>query len=447
MHGFNVVDDGHHGIVQTVHRWDVPPYKTFESIGYNGSCEAHYQGFREMDLDSPGGAKVLFDWNGRKIGLNESTYLKYDRLPATMCQRGWDLLHVNAVDKCPDGDYLLSARHADALFKISHTTGDIVWRLGGVRSDFELQEGVKFSRQHHARCLKQTDTHTLVSLFDNAVGEHFQAPTSDASRGLILALDLQNMTASIVSQYQHPNGVRTDGRGSFQLLPNGNAFLNWATYSLISEHTPDGKVAMQAYVKSMKDTYRAFKHPWIGRPSNPPDVRSQLVWKEGNEIVTEIHMSWNGATEVDRWNVRGLDADGKELEIVSGLPRSGFETSIEYAGYASNVYADALDQDGNVLGTSRATLDDEHQHEAGHSSTVLSLAFGIIGGLVGVLISFAGLWLYRSVRRRHRAVKTEDKGRYGPVDQDEQSWELAEDEEEEAEDDKESEPLKPEVNR
>jgi hypothetical protein len=448
MHGFNVVDNGHHGLVQTVHHWDVPPNVTFASVGYNGTCDANYEGFREVDLDSPGGAKVLFDWNGRKISLNESTYLKYDGTREAMCRRGWDLLHVNAVDKFPDGDYLLSARHTDALYKICHTTGEIVWRLGGVMSDFELLEGVKFSRQHHARVLNQSDTHITLTVFDNAVGEHFQAPTSRLSRGLVISLDLTQKKASLIASYDHPQGIHTDGRGSFQILPSGNAFLNWATNCLISEHTPDGNVLMEASIMALRDTYRAFKHPWVGRPLDPPDVRSEVVWKDRGALVTQIHMSWNGATEVDRWNVKGLDADGADVDIVSDLPRSGFETSIEYNGYASNVYAEALDRGGKVLGTSVVTLGDDKTSNSGSSSRLPPISFGLVGGLLGALLSLAARWLYQRIHRRHDIRRQEEKGRYAPVvGRDEENWELAASISDEVRESDESEPLKPTMDR
>ena len=428
MHGFNLVDNGRHGIVQTVKHWDVPPPITFADIGYNGTCSANYEGFREMDLQSPGGAKVLFEWDGRKISLNESTYLKYDRQQSTMCYRGWDLLHVNAVDKCPDGDYLLSARHTDALYKISHKTGDIVWRLGGVKSDFNLTDDAKFSRQHHARCLKQTKKHTIISLFDNAVGEYWSPPTRKMSRGIILALDMKTMDATIVSQYQHPKRILTDGRGSFQILPNGNAFLNWAKYSQVSEHTSDGRVVLDARLRAKHDTYRAFKHPWTGRPAGPPEVHSEIVWGNHHKISTNVSMSWNGATEVAKWNVRGLDSDGEAIEIASDYPRNGFETGVQYQGYAANVYVQALDRHGKVLGTSllSKTGVPKGMETSGPISTAAAIAVGTIGTTVGVLLALAAFWAYRFVMHRRATSQQGEKGTYAAVVQDEEGWELAE---------------------
>lgn len=35
-----------------------------------------------------------------------------------MLNRALDITHVNAVDKFDDGDYLVSARHTDTIYKV-----------------------------------------------------------------------------------------------------------------------------------------------------------------------------------------------------------------------------------------------------------------------------------------------------------------------------------------
>jgi hypothetical protein len=420
MHGFHVVDGGRHAVVLTVRRWDVPPEITYESIQYNGTCEAHYQGFREVDLqDSSSGTTVLFDWDGHPISLNESTYTQRTTADV-MCRRGWDLLHINAVDKCPDGDYLISARHTDAIYKVSHRTGEIVWRLGGKFSDFQLGPQAKFSRQHDVRCIDQNDTHMTVSLFDNAVGEHYQKPTRKASRGLLLSLDLLKMTASVEAQYQHPRGQLTDGRGSFQILSNGNAFLNWAESSRISEHLPDGTVAMQASLKAGIDTYRAFKSPWNGYPTTNPDISSELEFLEKKKkrvIKTRISLSWNGATDYTSWNIRATDGDGELVNVADAVPRTGFETTVEYPGWLEEVYAEALDESGRVLGVTNAKITTK---KTGSGSNFIS---GLWTGIAtGLFVAALGLTVYLSYRyiQKRRSSSPETKGQYEMLKQEEE---------------------------
>jgi hypothetical protein len=66
-------------------------------------------------------------------------------------------------------------------------------------------------------------------------------------------------------------------------------------------------------------------------------------------------VSWNGATEVATWTLYKADdhgnADGDEP--VASMPRLGFETAISYRGFATYVFVEGLDGEGNVLGRSQ----------------------------------------------------------------------------------------------
>jgi hypothetical protein len=68
---------------------------------------------------------------------------------------------------------LISGRHVSTLYSINASDHTINWRLscpGTDRpqpSDFECQ-GFNFSSQHDARFVSENDTHTVVSIFDNA---------------------------------------------------------------------------------------------------------------------------------------------------------------------------------------------------------------------------------------------------------------------------------------
>ena len=138
--------------------------------------------------------------------------------------------------------------------------------------------------------------------------------------------------------------------GNFQSLPNGNAFLCWAYSSRISEHTPDGQVAMQAVLgEDNIGSYRGFKYPWIGLPSRPPDVHSEAVWNR-SDILTTIHVSWNGATEVYKWIFTMIDENNHTH--AGERRRITFETSFLYHGYAATVFAEAFDETGESLGKS-----------------------------------------------------------------------------------------------
>jgi hypothetical protein len=64
-------------------------------------------------------------------------------------------------------------------------------------------------------------------------------------------------------------------------------------------------------------------------------------------------VSWNGATEVDRWEVlAGSNAD--QLDKVRTYARRGFETAIPLPSGGAYVAVSALGRGGQVLGTSAA---------------------------------------------------------------------------------------------
>jgi hypothetical protein len=68
---------------------------------------------------------------------------------------------------------------------------------------------------------------------------------------------------------------------------------------------------------------------------------------------TTVYVSWNGATEVAKWEVL-VGPNATSLAEAVTKPRSGFETSITLSGTAKSVLeVVALDSQGRPLGTSR----------------------------------------------------------------------------------------------
>lgn len=100
-------------------------------------------------------------------------------------------------------------------------------------------------------------------------------------------------------------------------------------------------------------TYRAWKSNFTAHPTEPPVMKASVYGKPANSVLV-CHVSWNGATEVTRWNFYGVGNDNNTSDAVllGGTPRTGFETVFHWPGFTSSVYAEALDRDGVVLGTS-----------------------------------------------------------------------------------------------
>lgn len=197
-----------------------------------------------------GDGTVLWEWNSADHGLVDETVWTNDT----------DYAHLNSIQVMDDGDLLLSFRHLSAVLKVARTahdgfaSGDIVWRLGGRRSDFTFPDdpdGTGPCAQHTA--YQQPDG--TILMFDNGSWEGSTALCVDQSdplgpvvdrrfsRVLGLSLDEETMEASVVEDH------RVDGRfavfaGSAERLAGGTTLVGWAssTDAMASELDADGEV-------------------------------------------------------------------------------------------------------------------------------------------------------------------------------------------------------------
>ena len=295
---------------------------------------------QELNIET---GEVLFEWRSLEhVGLDE-TYAKPGQ---DADYPGLDYFHINSIDVDHDGNLLVSARETFAVYKIDRKTGEVMWRLGGKKSDFEMGPGARFAFQHDARRLPDG----TISIFDNGtVVFHNGSPRAvEESRGIVLELDERKMKASLVRQYSHPDGLRADAAGNVQVLPNGNVFVGWGRALAISEFGHDGELLFDASLPSGNRSYRAFRFPWSGHPTDRPAA----VAKRASEEEVRVYASWNGATEVATWEV--LAGSGPDrLKLAGSAPRRGFETALTLQTDEPYVAVKAKDISGRVLGTSK----------------------------------------------------------------------------------------------
>ncbi len=283
-----------------------------------------------QEVDIATGA-LLWDWHAiDHIALDESLA----GAPKT-AGSAYDYVHTNAIQLQPDGSLLVSARNTSTIYRIDRPTGTIAWRLGGQRNDFRIGPGASFGWQHDARV--QADG--TLTVFDD------EAPPVPA-RALVLRLDETAMTADLVRAYTRPRPDLVASQGNVQLLANGNLFVGWGSTPYCSEFSPDGRLLFDAAFPAAVQSYRDFRCEWLGEPADSPAV---AVDPGGGSLT--VYASWNGATEVVRWDVlAGERADS--LAIAASALRSGFETIIRLSSPASLVAVRASDASGRVLGTS-----------------------------------------------------------------------------------------------
>jgi hypothetical protein len=271
-----------------------------------------------------------------------------------------DYFHINSVARDADHNYLVSGRHTSTIYKINGTSGEIIWRLGGKYSNFTLGPDAEFGYQHHARFIsrsKSGDTE-VISLFDNSGSQINDNPVEYANKssGKILSLNTTSWTATLIQAFPAPDGIFAASQGGTQILPNGNAFVNWGSGGAVTEFSPDGEVLFHAYLESGDlwkngdvQNYRGFRFNWTGVPNEEPAV---VALAHGESTV--VYVSWNGDTETTAWAFYGVKSDGREV-ILGEKPRTGFETSFyvfsgpEWRGF----FVEAVGRDGKVSRRSR----------------------------------------------------------------------------------------------
>ncbi|MDR7323431.1 MULTISPECIES: arylsulfotransferase family protein [Catenuloplanes] len=304
------------------------------SVGGPAAGALHDGVLQEVDIAT---GKLLMEWRASDhVPFDES----YAPLPAgDSALLPYDYFHANSVAEDSDGNLLVSARHTWTVYKIDRSTGDVIWRLGGKRSDFRLPPEATFSWQHDAR--RRSDG--TIGLFDNAAGitrEH------DRSRGLILALDEDAGAATLVREYVHPRRLSAPTQGSMEERPDGRSFIGWGELPYFTEFAEDGTVLFDGRLPSDSQSYRATRATWTAEPADQPAVGLR---REAGKLVA--YASWNGATEVETWQIRAGSQPGS-LGVVAEGDRTGFETALTVPTDPEYLRADAFAANGRLLGSS-----------------------------------------------------------------------------------------------
>jgi hypothetical protein len=258
----------------------------------------------------------------------------------------WDWFHINSIDvegghANKPGNIFISARSTWAGYQIEGGSGNILWRLGGLKSSFKMGAGTRTAWQHDGRILPDGE----VSFFDDGSNP----PIHSQSRGLRVALDFKTHEAHLLSAYAHSNPpLLAPSQGNMQTLPDGNAVVGYGGVPAISEFARNGSLVFDAHLPYDMSFYRAFRFPWSGRPASPPTVLANLN-DTGEETI--VHASWNGASDVAFWRVLA-GQQATSLNAQATIPASDFESSTTLPKKYAYAAVQALDSSGHVLGSS-----------------------------------------------------------------------------------------------
>lgn len=280
---------------------------------------------------------LLYQWDSLDhVGVQESYVPAISkRFPM------FDYFHLNAVEPDSDGNLIISSRHTWAAYKVDHTLGRVIWRLGGKHSSFRMGPGASFAFQHDVRVRAPHDGY--VTVFDNGAGT---AVVHRYSRGLVLRLDLRRHTATRVASLPHRPQLLSFYEGNVEELSDGSAFVGWGQRPFFTQYDPRGKVVLDGHFLDTNSSYRAYRSVWVGHPLTPPDVAAA---RSGSGV--RVSASWNGATEVWGW-LYLAGPSPSTMKPLAGVHATGFETTVSLPA-ASYVEVQAYDIRGHRLGTSR----------------------------------------------------------------------------------------------
>jgi len=287
----------------------------------------------EIDIAS---GQVLFEWNSLDWVPVTDTYAAFsggtEKAP-------FDYFHINSIAVGHDGNLVISARNTCAVYKIARSGGEVLWRLGGKRSSFQMGPGAAFWFQHHARPRGTTS----LSLFDDGASPQKEPQ----SRAILLDLDTSAMRATLTRSYTHPAKLLAANQGSMQLLADGRALVGWGNLPYFTEFAENGTLMLDGQFPIGDQSYRVFTAGWTGHPTDKPAVAAR-VNQAGGSVV---YASWNGATELSSWTVLA-GSTATSLDKAGSQRRTAFETMITVNSAGPYFAVIANDASGRVLGQS-----------------------------------------------------------------------------------------------
>jgi hypothetical protein len=292
---------------------------------------------QEIDIKT---GLVMFEWHAYghvPLGDSYST-------PSSSAGQPWDFFHLNSVSVDPwgDGNFVISSRNMWAAYEINHSSGAVMWRLGGRHPSFKMGAGTGFAWQHDVRW--QPD-HTLTIFDDGATPkEHSQ------SRAIRERINWAHRSVELVGRYVRTPPLLTGSQGNDQVLADGNSFVGWGEEPYLTEFDPAGQTLFEAHFPSPGQSYRAYRFPWNGQPAAAPSAG--VTANTGETAV--VYASWNGATDVSEWRVLGGESATSATAPLATAPASGFETAIPVSSADAYFAVQALGPTGQVLASSAA---------------------------------------------------------------------------------------------
>lgn len=225
-----------------------PQEVDMSEIVEGGYPEAIVTGYIIQEMDE--NQLLLFEWRS----WDHFEITDYD---SDLTLEVIDYVHGNAVDIDYDEHLLLSSRSLSEITKINRFSGETIWRFGGSQNEFQIMDQGfgSFSKQHDIRALNNGN----YMLFDNG-NDH----TPSISRAVEYHIDEENMQATRVWQFIHPEEIFAPSQGNAQRLDNGNTVIGYGSFNQVgggrvTEVNADGEIVFEFKMEPGITSYRVRK--------------------------------------------------------------------------------------------------------------------------------------------------------------------------------------------
>jgi len=206
----------------------------FDCTNYGGIKDEIIVGDGILVMDSVG--NEIWSWNifkALELSVSEELY---------NARKDWS--HANALKQDVDGNYLISFRNFNQIWKVDATDGSIMWKLGK-GGDFELADENYFIGQHAVHINPRGE----MMIFDNTV------KATNSSRALGFTLNEQEMTAEASLIVDLPDSLYSFKQGSAFLIDKNKLLFCSSMSNKIAITNLQGEILWQ--VNSDQSFYRA----------------------------------------------------------------------------------------------------------------------------------------------------------------------------------------------
>jgi hypothetical protein len=145
-----------------------------------------------------------------------------------------DIVHINSIDRVDDGsgDYIVSARHLDTVFRVSRSTKDVIWTLGPAISTDDDAQRLELVGDPLGGSMRQHDARFddgVLTMFDNHT-----AAASGSARAVAYEIDTSNAnpaqwSATMLWERRQSAAAQSGALGSVRTASDGSVLIGWGT--------------------------------------------------------------------------------------------------------------------------------------------------------------------------------------------------------------------------